>query len=419
MQFNNWYHDSRHSDISRLVVLAACAVFGACKSDAPVPVTDSNAVYAPRVVALNNPADSGSAQPNITQSPAGALYLSWQQRMPDSSLMLHFAVRSGETWGAVQSVETGPNMMASAGDVPSVHETPTGKLVAVWRGMHAKKGYDIVTAHSADNGRTWSAPVMPHRDGTDMEHGFVSWLQLGDTNAMIWVDGRGNANPDKAQRATQLTLAMLNADGAPRKESFIDTKICDCCHTASVAVPGGAVVVYRDRKEGEIRDINAIRVVNGKWNAPVSVHNDDWHIEGCPVNGPAVSARGEKIVVSWFTAAHDSARVRVAFSTDTGNTFGAPVTVNAGFPDGHVGVAMLSDTSAVVSWIERKGATAVLRLRTVTSSGHVSAFTDVATLGDGKRAGGQPKLLLDGTHAILAYTNANTNRVILARVEQP
>ena len=347
------------------------------------------------------------------------MYLSWQKRMPDSSLVLSYAVRTNDSWSAVQKVETGTNMMASAGDVPSIHETLNGKLVAVWRGMHAKKGYDIVTAHSGDKGATWSTPVMPHRDATDMEHGFVSWLQLGDSSAMIWVDGRGNTDPDKTKRATQLTLATLDADGAPQKETFVDTKICDCCHTSSVAVPGGAVVVYRDRKEGEIRDINAIRVANGKWKAPVAVHNDDWHIEGCPVNGPAVSARGEKLAVSWFTAAHDSARVRVAFSSDTANTFGAPVTVNEGFPDGHVGIAMLSDTSAVVSWIERRGAIAVLRLRAVTASGHTSGITDVAELGEGKRAGGQPKLLLDGNHAVLAYTDAKTNRVITARVELP
>jgi hypothetical protein len=401
-----------------VVALTAC---GGEKS-APTPASTPaqvNAMAAPKVVAFDNPADSGSAQPGVTISSSGNVYLSWQDRLPDSSLVLRYAVRANDKWSDVHDVKTGKNMLASAGDVPTVHEMPSGELVAVWRGSHDKTGYDIVMAHSTDKGATWSAPVMPHRDATNMEHGFVSWLQLGDTSAMIWVDGRGNTNPDKAKRATQLTLATLDSRGNPQKERVIDTKICDCCHTSSVAVPGGAVVVYRDRKEGEIRDINAIRVVGSTWREPVAVHNDDWHIDGCPVNGPSISARGEKLAVAWFTAAHDSARVRVAFSSDTANSFGNPVNVNEGFPDGHVGIAMLNDTSAVASWIERKGAVAVLRLRTITASGKMSSIADVAELGEGKRAGGQPKLLLVNDHALLTYTDPKSSRVVTARVELP
>lgn len=406
-------------ELANAVALGATlvAALSACTGE-KTPATNV-AVTTPRVSVIDNPADSASAQPGITLGPKGAMYLSWQVRRADSSIALRFAVRNNGAWSAPHDVATGRNMLWSAGDVPAVHEQPNGRLVAVWRGSHGAKGYDIVMAHSNDQGATWSAPLMPHRDATEMEHGFSSWLQLGDTSALIWVDGRGNDTPDKAQRATRLTLSALDTAGNPTPEVFVDSMICDCCHTSAANVPGGAVVVYRNRAAGEIRDINAIRIAAGVWKAPVGVHADNWHIEGCPVNGPAVSAVGSTVAVAWFTAANDSARVRFALSKDTANSFAAPVDINDGFPDGHVGIALMTSGSAIVSWIERKGAVAVLRVRAVKPDGTRSPALDVAELGPGKRAGGQPKLVVDGDHALLAWTDAATNRVRLARVELP
>lgn len=398
--------------LSAVVALASCT-----KADVAAPVAST--LPAPTLAAMDNPADTGSAQPGVTLSPSGALYLSWQERHADSSIALRYAVRTGDAWSAPRDVQTGRNILWSAGDVPMVHELPNGNLVAVWRGMHGEKGYDVVMAHSTDKGATWSAPVSPHRDNTVMEHGFVSWLTLGDTNMIVWVDGRANDTPDKAKRATRLTLASLDATGNPQPETFLDSLICDCCHTASVNVPGGAVVAYRNRTEANIRDINTMRISDGTWRQPTTVHSDGWHIEGCPVNGPAVSAQGAEVAVAWFTAPNDTAHVRVAFSTDTANTFGTAIEVNEGFPDGHVGIAMPKPGVAIVSWIERVGTTAELRLRRVNADGSHSAAVDVAQLGIGRRAGGQPKLLLEGDHAILAWTDATTNRVKTARVSIP
>ncbi|MEO7999849.1 MAG: hypothetical protein ABI852_20515, partial [Gemmatimonadaceae bacterium] len=209
------------------------------------------------------------------------------------------------------------------------------------------------------------------------------------------------------------------AKGESKPESMIDPEICDCCHTSSALVPGGAAIAYRNREEGEIRDINVIRLNGTKWQTPVRVHADNWHISGCPVNGPSISARGSDVVVAWFTAANDTARVRVAFSSDTANTFGAPYETNEAFPDGKVGVVLTKDGSAIVSWIERRGPMAVLRIRSIKRDGTRTVATDVADLGEGKRAGGAPKLLLQGDDVLLAWTDMTTNRVRTATVKLP
>ncbi len=399
----------------RVVLYPLLLTFGCKGSDS----TNQQKLPALQLMPMENPAPVGSAQPGLTMSSSGKLYVSWQEKAKDSSLALRFAVRThtgGNAWSPTRTVATGLNMLVSATDVPTVHEEPSGRLIAAWRGKHSARGYDILLSHSLDRGVSWSVPRRPHRDVTTTEHGFVSWLQVGDTSGMIWVDGRHNEDADTATRRTQLAFAAFDKAGDPQVEQVVDNMICDCCHTSATAVPGGAVVAYRDRHDGDIRDISVVRVAHGEWQTPVSAHDDHWLYRGCPVNGPAIAARGAAVAVAWFTGARDTARVRVAFSRDTATTFGTPVEINESVPDGRVGVVMTPNGDAMVSWIERRGATAVLRIRRVSPTGAKSDALDVANLGEGKRAGGAPKLVLDGTDAVLAWTDLATNRVRTSRL---
>ncbi|MGV3707851.1 MAG: sialidase family protein [Gemmatimonas sp.] len=401
--------------ITRATALVVAVAGSACTGgEKAADSTGATAtVAAPTLVEMENPSGANSSSPALTVAPSGKVYLSWQERNADSSLTLRFVSRgSGDAaWSSAQNVATGKNMLASATDVPTVHEMKNGGLVATWRSSHGESGYDISMASSADNGATWSAPKSPHSDVTPTEHGFVSWLQLGDSTGMVFLDGRANADKDKTKHATHLSLAMFDDKNATKPEGVIDPMICDCCHTSSAIVPGGAVVVYRDRHEGEIRDISVMRIADNKWREPVAVHKDNWHIMGCPVNGPSISAINENVAVAWFTAANDSARVRVAFSGDTAGTFGAPVEINEGFPDGKVGIVLKSADEAIVSWIERREQMAVLRVRSVKRDGTKGAITSVADLGDGKRAGGAPKLIKSGDKVLLTWTDPTTQRV--------
>jgi hypothetical protein len=74
----------------------------------------------------------------------------------------------------------------------------------------------------------------------------------------------------------------------------------------------------------------------------VTVHHDGWHLNGCPVNGPALSAseRGATSAPAWFTAPQDEGHVFVAFSQNAGKTFGAPVRVDESGSLGRVDVEL-------------------------------------------------------------------------------
>jgi hypothetical protein len=59
----------------------------------------------------------------------------------------------------------------------------------LWRTGSEPDAHEVRVTQSEDGGHLWSAPVVPHRDGTPTEHGFVSLLR--DTAACArsgWMD---------------------------------------------------------------------------------------------------------------------------------------------------------------------------------------------------------------------------------------
>jgi hypothetical protein len=104
-----------------------------------------------------------------------------------------------------------------------------------------------------------------------------------------------------------------------------------------------------------VRDIYLTRLEEGQWSEPQLVYPDNWVINGCPDNGPAVDATGGNVAVAWWTAAGDRPHVSVAFSKDSGTTFGHPIRISAGAAEGQVTVALVDHgRAAIVGWLEEQ-----------------------------------------------------------------
>src|SRR5690606_38571382 len=138
---------------------------------------------------------------------------------------------------------------------------------------------------------------------------------------------------------------------------------------------------------------------------------DDWRIEGCPVNGPAVTARGDAVVAAWFTAPDGRPRVRLARSSDGGATFGEAVDIDRDGAFGYVDVELADDGDAIVSWWRRGGQGGIeLAIRRVGADGvlgepHAVATATVAQPLD------MPQLEITGDSAMLAWTDPDDERV--------
>ncbi len=203
-----------------------------------------------------------------------------------------------------------------------------------------------------------------------------------------------------------LRTARVGPSGQLSGEELLDDRVCDCCGTASAVTDDGAVVVYRNRSEDEIRDIYIVRQTPEGWSKPSVVHADDWHITGCPVNGPAVIARGRTVVVAWFTMGpNESARVQVAISRDAGQSFDTPRVLDRDVALGRVDLAWFRD-GFVLSWLAQDEGGA-LRLAEFDGDGTLRERHEIGAL-DGGRSSGFPRLLsLDHNRLLQAWTEAD------------
>ena len=407
----------RTSVLARSLVIVATLT--ACAGESSTPVTASAGLV---IDSLPSPAGPDAGEPNLAVDSAGRVYLTWIERNADSSHAVKLAVREGDAWSAPRTIVEREPFFVNWADFPSLAVSPGGRLVVHWlqRSGPATYSYDVRVAQSADGGATWSPSMVLHRDGLEAEHGFVSmWPVAGDSIAAVWLDGRKSAMPDSA-REMQLAFTTLAADGSRGVERMLDARICDCCQTAVAVGSRGPIVAYRDRSASEVRDIYVTRLVDGVWTAPAPVHADNWEINACPVNGPSVAASGDRVVVAWFTGARDSARVKAAFSSDGGATFGAPVVIDDGNPAGRVDVELVGGDRAVVTWIERTGGdTAEVRVREVRADGTRGEALRVATT-SGKRASGFPRMIRARDELVFAWTVPGTPAVVrVARARIP
>ncbi len=289
------------------------------------------------------------------------------------------AVLSNSTWSAPRTVTASPDLFVNWADFPSASEFGDGTVIAHWlqTSGNSAYSYDVRIALSRDNGDTWSAPIVPHRDGTKAQHGFVTLTPLADEVIAVWLDGRaydGDLVEGSALSGQmQLRSAVISSDGTVAPDIAVDLTTCSCCQTAAAVADDALLVVYRDRSEAEVRDISLVIMREGRWSAPASVHEDKWELSGCPVNGPSIAARDRRVVVAWFTGAGDVPAINVAFSNDAGSSFGDAVRIDRGEPLGRVDTLMLDDGTALVSWVEWQGSDEALLVCRATVDGCISS----------------------------------------------
>jgi hypothetical protein len=364
---------------------------------------------------IESPAGPGSGEPSLTLAPDGRVLLTWIEPAGEKRHALRYASRrTGAGWSPAQTIAEGTNWFVNWADFPSMATLPDGTLYAHWL---AKSGpstyaYDVHVVISRDSGKTWSDSLVPHRDGTRTEHGFVSMTAWSpERMGMVWLDGRktaggtSHAGHGQAQAEMSLMHSTIGRDGRLGAETVLDGRVCDCCQTDSVQAEGATVVVYRDRSDQEVRDMSVVRFAEGRWSEPRPVARDGWQINGCPVNGPAIAAAGTKVAVAWFSAANEKPVVKTAFSTDSGATFGVPMVVDDGRPLGRVDVVLLDDGAALVSWLDQGEQDARLRVRRIPQNGALGEPLTVAE-SSGARSSGFPRLVKAGAEVVAAWRDA-------------
>ena len=397
-------------------------------------LTHGQLVPYPSLVEIPNPCREGG-ESNLFVDDRGVAWLSWVEFIDDSTDVLYCTWLEQGAWVPAREVARGNNWFVNWADFPSLAVFPgTGGqgLTAHWLQKSAKGtfDYDIRISLSQDKGTTWTPSSVLHQDGIAAEHGFVTLAPIApDRIRAVWLDGRhtkmeGDLADDAGHEGHHGTMSLRSAifdpSGNILRDEELDPKVCDCCQTDAAIGPEGAVVVYRNRSDEEIRDIYVIREENGGWSTPYPLHRDEWMIAGCPVNGPAISIREKQAVVVWFSAAKGKPRVQACFSRDHGKTFGKPIRVHDEIPIGRVDVEWLDAKTAAVTWMEQRGDQAVIRLRKISTGGKAQPAIDLMP-SSATRTSGFPILAKDAEGLLLSTTEVGADahtRIRTFRIKQ-
>jgi len=365
---------------------------------------------------LQSPSRFKAGEPALFTDPAGAVFLSWIEETDSLTHRLVYSQLKDSNWTEPRTIASGQNWFVNWADFPRLASDGRGNMMATWlqkngRGTYA---YDVMMTFSSD-GNAWKQPAKLNEDGKEAEHGFVSIITHPDSGFIVaWLDGR-NTMPMPAGShdhegheggAMSLRAAILDKDGKKRNEKEIDQRTCDCCQTALALGSGGALLLYRDRSEQEVRDIQIARMDQQNWLEPEPLSKDGWVVNGCPVNGPRVAANGTKAVVAWYTEAQDQPAVYAAFSEDGGASFGQRIRIHDSIPLGRVGLVLAGHDMAYISWMEGSR----ILVRPVSPDGTTGPVYQVAE-NSSARSAGFPQVTEAGNQLIIAWTDAAEKRI--------
>ncbi|MDZ7718261.1 MAG: exo-alpha-sialidase [Balneolaceae bacterium] len=365
---------------------------------------------------MSNPAQSGSRYPHFYKDNSGRLYMSWMTIIEEEIFALQYSTYKNGRWTEPQTVQIDMNFFVNWADFPSVvglngTELAAHRLRKIQGGPYA---YNVeLSFYNEADGGSWGEGITPHQDGTATEHGFVSLEPIDSDKVLaVWLDGReteDRADDEYADTSKSMTLrsAEVSRSGEIINKQVIDHTVCDCCPTDLAKTDEGYVTVYRGRSADEIRDIKIARYnsESGNWSDPVTVHDDNWKIMACPVNGPSVSSTGNSVAVAWYTAENDNPRILLARSTDSGRTFSEPIQVNN--TDyrilGRTDLTMSEDGTIYVSWMQEFEGLGYVMMREIHPDETMSAPQTVG-ITDSSRASGFPQISLIDNSLLLAWT---------------
>lgn len=323
---------------------------------------------------LTNPSAVQSSQAHLSPIKDGRLILSWVEPAKESGKTLKFSIYDSGKWSEPRSVVS----LADIYDLPKVVALTDGAFGAVWgteTKVKADSSSEVYVSRSADGGQTWSKPVQANSDKTVKTaryNAYIAPLDGGKT-AIFWSDAR-NHNKPKGTQIQYLMGAVMNTDGTVGPDFAVDNDICSCCQLLPTRYKDKLYVTYRDRLQGNVRDIAVIPWPGISEAKPVNVHKDNWVLEGCPGQNVGSAASANRLGVAWFTAAGGKGKVQAAFSDNPDKGFGKPINIDrSNNPQGEVKMAMLDDGHAAVQWLRTSKRGTSLQLALVSTDGKLLA----------------------------------------------
>ncbi len=289
----------------------------------------------------------------------------------EAALVLRNSADMGKTW-SVPIIVSREQITARGDERPALAFGPGGEFYIIYTRPRGGGGNphigDIRFVRSLDGGKTFSAPVTVHANRDVIVHAFGSLVVDGEGILYVaWIDSRDKEVAKARQQAyagNGLYYAVSTDGGKTFKGDYrLADHTCECCRLAlALDEQQRATVMWRHIFSPDIRD-HAVAALDrdGVVSEVQRATKDDWRINACPHQGPAMSIAedGTRHQV-WFTMKNDDGAVYYAAVNKSGKSL-LPVRLGTGLAS-HADVGLWGKHIAVV-WKEGEGKSTVLKAR--------------------------------------------------------
>jgi hypothetical protein len=352
----------------------------------------------------------------------------------------------GRAFGAPARVNrTSGEASANGEQPPRVALVPRAggdpSVVVVWTAK-GPTGTRLWTARSDDGGRSFGPQTAVPGSEAAGNRGWESIATDSEGRVVaLWLDHRETA-PAKSGTAMSHAEHMHDATAAQQKDgvaraqlsklffSRLDTPdsgrpltggVCYCCKTTIAAGPNGALyAAWRHVYPGNVRDIAfTMSADDGRtFTRPLRVSEDQWVLDGCPENGPAMAVDDQnRIHLVWPTLVPSAAPDKepalalfYAISRDGRQFTKRQQLPTEGVPR-HPQIAVGSQGEIGVVWDEQLSGTRRVTLARATVAADGAPRFNRLEISDDTRAV-YPAIANAGSDTIVAWTSGSGQTVL-------
>ena len=263
----------------------------------------------------------------------GILWVAW---FDSGHVYVSRSTDKGQTFNLPVTVNRIPeNIYAKGENRPKISFGNKGEIYLSWTQKLSKKRFSghIRFSRSIDGGEHFSDPITvnDHREITSHRFDALAVNDKGDIY-IAWLDKRDLLAAKKAGKkynGAALYYALSTDSGKTfHKNKKIADNSCQCCRVVmAMDKQQLPVIVWRHIFGDNIRDHGIVTFSQAdRANEPKRLSHDNWHIEGCPHHGPAISIADDGIYhITWFNNAPDSHGLFYVNSVNNAVNFSTPL----------------------------------------------------------------------------------------------
>jgi len=182
-------------------------------------------------------------------------------------VLLYRSADEGASWSAPVVVNAQPEAISADGENrPKIAFARDGAVLVSWTKPLGRPNTGEIRLARADDGEHFSAPITVHRDRQEITHRFESMLVAGDGRVLLaWIDKRDleSAKAGKTAYRGAAIYAAVSVDGGRsfEPERKLADHSCECCRIGSALDADGApLFMWRHVFAPNERDHAIVRV---------------------------------------------------------------------------------------------------------------------------------------------------------------